>query len=363
MTLRTSLYSSCALALLCGATACSGASTAHVTSGGASSTQPAGGGSSAGGAGSIATGGAAATGGSTSAGGTSSTGGTKAAGGTTSTGGTANASTSTGGVVTSPGCGNSSLPAACNTTTTGPCTITVNGLSRQYFVVLPTNYDANTPYPVVYAWHYRGGTAAGLLSGYPGAFYGVKTGFPNAIYVAGQGLDSGTGDSGTDYGWPNTNGQDVNFAKALVTWVNGNFCVDESRLFATGMSYGGMMSNTLGCQMPDVFRAIGVMSGALFTGYGQTCVNHPIAAWFTHGDADTTVAISGDITARDQFIKDNGCDTTNTQSVVLDTNTTCTIYNSCTAGNYPVVWCPVVGEGHTIPSWAGAEIAKFFLQF
>jgi hypothetical protein len=28
-----------------------------------------------------------------------------------------------------------------------------------------------------------------------------------------------------------------------------------------------------------------------------------------------------------------------------------------------VVWCPVPGAGHTIPSWAGSEIAKFFLQF
>lgn len=352
MTLRTSLNSSSALALLWAGFACSGSSTAVLPSGGASSTQPAAGGNSAGGppAGGASTHSAETTGGTTST------------SGTRGTGGTSGAATSTG-VVTSPGCGNSSLPAACSTTSTGPCTINVNGLSRQYFVVLPANYDANKPYPVVYAWHYRGGTAAGLLNGYPGPFYGVKTGFPNAIYVAGQGLDSGTGDSGTDYGWPNTNGQDVNFTKALVTWVNGNFCVDESRLFSTGMSYGGMMSDTLGCQMPDVFRALGVMSGSLFAGYGQKCVNHPVAAWFTHGDADTTVAISGDVTARDQFITDNGCDTANTQSVVLDANTTCTIYNSCTAGNYPVVWCPVGGEGHAIPSWAGAEIAKFFLQF
>jgi hypothetical protein len=42
---------------------------------------------------------------------------------------------------------------------------------------------------------------------------------------------------------------------------------------------------------------------------------------------------------------------------------TCTVYDACTAGNYPVVWCPVVGEGHAIPSFAAAEIAKFFIQF
>ena len=60
--------------------------------------------------------------------------------------------------------------------------------------------------------------------------------------------------------------------------------------------------------------------------------------------------IFGDITARDQFIKDNGCDTTNTQSVVIDANTTCTLYNVCTAGNYPVQWCPVTGGKHEEPT-------------
>jgi hypothetical protein len=76
------------------------------------------------------------------------------------------------------------------------------------------------------------------------------------------------------------------------------------------------------------------------------------------------VPIAGDQNARDHFIKINGCDTTNTQTVAMsDGITTCTKYSVCSSGPYPVVWCPVPGEGHTIPSWAGAEIAKFFLQF
>ncbi len=86
------------------------------------------------------------------------------------------------------------------------------------------------------------------------------------------------------------------------------------------------------------------------------------------------MAISGNITARDLFIQHNGCSTTNTTTVTLTDSrqkddagaavtTVCTIYNQCTAGNYPVVWCPVPGEGDTIPSWAGSEVAKFFSQF
>jgi poly(3-hydroxybutyrate) depolymerase len=115
-----------------------------------------------------------------------------------------------------------------------------------------------------------------------------------------------------------------------------------------------------------MFRAIGSMAGSLFGG-GRNCLGKPIAAWITHGDADTVVPISGDITARDMIIANNGCDTANTSTVTLTDRTygevTCTVYDQCTAGNYPVVWCPVAGQGHAIPSFAGTEIAKFFGQF
>jgi poly(3-hydroxybutyrate) depolymerase len=167
----------------------------------------------------------------------------------------------------------------------------------------------------------------------------------------------------SDYGWPNTDDQDVAFTQAMLTWLASNYCVDQTRLFSTGMSYGGYMSNTLGCEMPDVFRAIGVMSGGLVTGSGSACAPHPIAAWFTHGDSDPNVPIAEDVVARDLYLANNGCSTTDTQQVVLDSGTTCTVYGVCSAGDYPVVWCPVINGDHRVQPWAGAEIAKFFARF
>jgi len=150
---------------------------------------------------------------------------------------------------------------------------------------------------------------------------------------------------------------DIAFAKAMIAWMESNFCVDPTRIMSTGFSYGGIMSDTIGCQMPDVFRALGVMSGSLFSS-GSSCKSHPIAAWITHGDADPTVDISGDETARDRFLADNHCGTTSTAV----TPSPCLSYDNCDNG-YPVVWCPVAGEGHTIPSFAASGIANFFAQF
>ncbi|MBN2574400.1 MAG: prolyl oligopeptidase family serine peptidase [Deltaproteobacteria bacterium] len=332
--------------------------------GGASET---GGASAAGGdsgsGGRTVSGGAMGSGGATSAGGATGNGGATGSGG--ATGGGA-AVTDAGPPVATSGCG-APLPAACNNTTTGSCKLDVNGKTREYFVVLPTEYDNSTPAPVVFAYHGLGGTAASLLptgSGRGGyALYGVQPGLPNAVFVVPQGLAGS--DGGTDYGWPNTGGQDIDFVRAMLTWLETNLCVDKARYFSTGMSYGGMMSENIACQLPDLFRAIGSMAGSLFS--TRNCVEKPIAAWITHGDADTTVQISGDITARDMIIAHNGCDTTNTSTVTLTDRTygdvTCTVYDQCTAGNYPVIWCPVVGMGHAIPSFAGTEIAKFFAQF
>jgi polyhydroxybutyrate depolymerase len=313
------------------------------------------GGSPGRGGGGRATGGMKAMGGVPGAGGSQTTGGATALGGTPSTGGT-----SAGGASNSTGCSNTALPAACNTSMTGPCTIDVGGTARQYFAVLPNNYAANTAYPIVFLWHGANTTAQMYIGGGPIAYYGIRTGFPNAIYVAAQGLPSTEG--GTDYGWANTNGRDVDFTKAMIESLESNYCVDKSRVFSTGFSYGGIMSLTLACQMADVFRAIGVMSGTMFGGTGG-CQNTPIPAWFTHGEADTTLPISGGESARDALIKRDGCDTTNTQTAAMsDGITMCTIYDVCTSGD-PVVWCPVPGETHQIPSFSGPEIAKFFLQY
>jgi polyhydroxybutyrate depolymerase len=324
-----------------------------------------GGSSSTGGAGTgtggAGTGGGNATGGTPGTGGGTATGGTPGTGGATGTGGT----TSTGGGTGTGGSG--SMTSGCGATppalgSSNPQTINVTDskgtvTARQFYVSIPSDYDPTKSYRLIFAWHYAGGSAATLAgTGFSGGYYGVQPKLPEAIYVAAQGLLSTPGDATTS-GWPNTNGGDIAFLNAMLTWLESKLCVDTTRILSTGMSYGGIMSNTIGCQMPDVFRAVAVMSGALF-GRTSSCKSHDIAAWITHGTADPTVDISGDETARDQYLADNHCGTTST---AVDPSP-CMSYDGCDSG-YPVVWCPVDGEGHTIPSFAAGAIATFLGQF
>jgi poly(3-hydroxybutyrate) depolymerase len=204
----------------------------------------------------------------------------------------------------------------------------------------------------VFAWHGLGGTAASIARG----FYGLKArSGDSSIFVAGQGLATSNGGGA---GWPNTGGRDVAFVRALYAKLKGELCVDESRVFSVGMSYGGIMSNTLGCQMGDVFRGIAPIagSGPGFGGRGATCTGQ-VAAWLAHGNMDTVVLFSAGQASRDVWVKANHCQAQTTPTDPMP----CVAYSGCDAG-HPVTWCEWAGA-HTVPQFASAAIWTFFAQF
>jgi poly(3-hydroxybutyrate) depolymerase len=233
--------------------------------------------------------------------------------------------------------------------------LSIDGTTREYYVSVPDAYDANQPTRVVFAWHWRGGAAGDVTGsggfGFGGAYYGLKALIPDAIYIAAEGLS----DNGQT-GWANTNGRDIAFLLAMLDWLDTNYCIDKGRIFSVGFSYGGIMSDNIACQLGSTFRAIAPIAGSMFGGAG-TCVNEPVAAHMTHGSADTTLDISGGITARDYLIDTNHCTTT---SQPIDPSP-CVEYTGCDEG-YPVVWCEHTG-GHTVPDFASEAIAAFFERF
>lgn len=301
------------------------------------------GGTSAGGA-ATASGGAIAASGSANSGGSVGHGGANASGGTSPTGG-AGAPSNTAG--SSPGCGSANTTSSCSKSGS-KCSIDVGGTARTYYLQLPSNYSASKPYPVVFQFHPLGGNAEQALN-----MYRISTGLPEAIYITPQGLVG----SDDNAGWANTNGQDIAFTKAMVSAAQASYCVDNSRIFSAGFSYGGMMSYAVGCEMSDVFRAIAPMSGALYSDPSCKGTGHPIAMWGAHGANDTFVPTANGRAARDKILKQNHC---GTETVPIDPSP-CVSYQGCDAG-YPVTWCEWNGE-HAIPSFGSSAIAAFFKQF
>ena len=225
-------------------------------------------------------------------------------------------------------------------------------MSRIYYVHLPDNYDPNVAYPVIFLYHPLGGNGKDAMT-----MYNISPELPDAIYVGPEGLPS----LGGDYkGFENADGADEQLTRDIMAKLESNYCVDKSRYFATGFSYGGSMSFTAACNMSDVFRAIGAMAGAPISGAqcATTPPEHPVAVWATHGTADSALPISMAEPMIDAIVERNGCSTSTTPVEPAP----CVAYDGCDDG-YPVVWCPREGEDHAIPGFAAAAIADFFKQF
>ena len=116
------------------------------------------------------------------------------------------------------------------------------------------------------------------------------------------------------------------------------------------------MSDAIGCEMADVFRAIAPNSGAFYSGCKEPNMD-PIAALVMHGNNDTVVPLADGQEARDKFLERNGCGMTTTP---VDPSP-CVSYEGCMDG-YPVVYCEFSG-GHMPWSSAPDLVWKFFNQF
>jgi poly(3-hydroxybutyrate) depolymerase len=242
------------------------------------------------------------------------------------------------------------MSGGCGSPTTlksGNFKIDVEGKQRDYILSMPDNYAQDKPYKLIFGFHWRGANAIDIENN---DYYGLRdVAEDSAIFVSPDSFGDG---------WTNTMGEDIDFTLALVNHVKAEACVDNSRIFSLGFSYGGMMSFAVGCALGDVFRAIAPFAGALYSGCEDG--TEPVAMWGAHGysnGADGVVPIANGREGRDVFLERNGC-SEQTMDVQPDE---CVAYQGCKAG-YPVTWCEWDG-GHSTPSFATDAVWEFFSQF
>lgn len=223
-------------------------------------------------------------------------------------------------------------------------TIDVGGTSRTYVLSVPDSYDPAAPLPLVFAWHGLGNDGNGARG-----YFGIEEqANGQAIFVYPDGLPVDGGQTGWDL---DADGIDVRFFDAVLDKVRSSHCINEDRIFSTGHSFGGFMSNTMGCARADVLRAIAPVAGG--GPFSNQC-SGPIAAWLAHGDPDPTVPFTDGEASRDHWLAENGCDAITSPVDPAP----CQTYASCQAG-MGVTWC-VHDMQHNWPNFAGAGIWGFF---
>jgi len=335
----------------------SGGSTA---TGGKTSSQSGGASGSGGGAGAAGVGGSAGSAGNAGNGGAAA-GGNTGGGGSGIDGGAGNG----GAAKPSAGCGKTdglktlttggSSVSGAPTTSTRLNGVTSGGKPRLVIIDVPADYDPTKPYRLIFSWRQMGGSDTGNATGlHPAgdgpnfdaehyAYFGLRREALNAsqpaIFVAPD-----TDPAGSLWNYD----KDSVYFDDLLKLVTDDLCIDESRVFTTGFSFGAMMSYGLSNGRASKLRAAVTMAPSQF---GPTTGTTPIAYMSTTGMTDGTCtwgnATSGGEGCVIQHAKDNGCTIPATIPEVTSGSKkyVCYDFDGCKEG-YPVKVCRFDG-GHT----------------
>jgi poly(3-hydroxybutyrate) depolymerase len=334
---------------------------------------PSAGGSSSGG-GSPGSGGAQSSGGAASGGANPAGGG--AAGGAQSTGGASSGgSESSGGSDNTGGSGEGGgLPlgnppvksAGCGkpaTIMSGKRSIMSSGQDRSYIIDIPNNYDENEPHRLFYTSHWIGSTSEAVRDQ---DYYFLKplaqADGVRAIFVAPQ-SDGAT--------WQQ---KDHALFDDLLAFVKENLCIDTTRVFATGFSFGGMITYSLSTNHQQDIRAAVGIAPANYNIWLPQKTREPIAWMHTTGLQDGTCPWVNNEGAKQgaKFIaiekaEDNGCKIPAEIPIHTGGNHVCYEFEDCDPG-YPTRVC-TFGGGHTNidneggKNWIAEDSWDFFMRF
>jgi len=253
-------------------------------------------------------------------------------------------------------------------------TTTSGGVERTYFRHVPPAHDGATPVPLVVDLHgYLETASIQLVMSKLGPF-GDEKGF---VTVTPQGLGAvALWDLAPD-------GADVTFISDMLDEVESALCIDERRVYATGLSMGAFMTSTLVCALSDRIAAGAPVAGVQDT---KPCKqDRPVPVVAFHGTADKFVAFDGglgtaaadlpnpdgsgrslgestDVESRPKgpsvpekvaaIAKRNGCAAKSTEKHI---GTDVTLVHYKCPGNADVDFYRIEGGGH---AWPGSEFSK-----
>ncbi len=258
-------------------------------------------------------------------------------------------------------------------------------LGRKVLVYLPPAYASSAALPLVLALHGGGGNAQLMAEDkrygwrQQADLGGFIVAFPNgASRLPGGRLASWNAGACCGYA-RDQKSDDVAFIRAVVAALKERLRVDSERVFATGMSNGGMMAHRLACDAADLFRAVAAVAGTDATERCQP--SRPIPVLHIHARDDDHVLYAGGAgpnAFRDRssvmefvsveqtmarWVQRDQCRTP-AQPVLQVAGASCEAYRACAAG-VSVQLCVTDSGGHSWPGPTAAldatrEIWRFF---
>lgn len=242
--------------------------------------------------------------------------------------------------------------------------MTSDGVERTYLRHIPPGYDPAQTAPLILSLHgfTSNGDQQARLSDWNTiadvehfvVVYPQATGRPSRWY-AGRADFIGQNADKID---------DVQFIRDLIGTLEQDLCIDSTRIYVTGMSNGGGMTNRLACELADKIAAVGMVAGAYTTLPDGCNPTRPIPVIAFHGTADPLVNYKGDKrsgfppiqTWAADWADRNGCDSK--PDIIPATGDASGLHYQHCKANADVILYTIDGGGHT---WPGSPLGKLRL--
>jgi polyhydroxybutyrate depolymerase len=238
------------------------------------------------------------------------------------------------------------------------------GTERQYSLHVPPGYDGVKWMPLVLNFHgYTSNMAQqSLFSGMNATAdaEGFVVVYPNGLKNTVNGNQSWNAGACCAFG--DSDRDDVGFVDALLDDLASRLCIDDKRVYATGMSNGGFMSYFLACERAQRFAAIGPVAGVLGVPSASCTPSRAVPVIHFHGTEDTLVPYDGGGASGfasvpntiSGWVARNGCSGQPAQTF-SNGAARCETTAGCAEGA-EVVLCTIDGMGHC---WPGQAFCPF----
>lgn len=242
--------------------------------------------------------------------------------------------------------------------------LTVDGRERSYLVHIPKTYDSKKPTPVILTLH---GLAmdGSMMVWFSGLNKKSEDSGFIVVYPSGTGLGPFCSWNSGGFTGKMAEGKadDVAFIGRLLDDLTTVVTVDEKRVYACGMSNGGMMCYRLAAELSDRIAAIAPVAGTV--AIEESKPKRPVSVMHFHGAKDNIVPfeikkgkspsfikLKGVEESIQTWVKLNGCEETPKTDVVSQKGDEMKVTRKTYGGGKDgaeVVLIEIEGGGHTWP--------------